>query len=319
MKILFIKLGALGDVINTLPLTILLKKELDAHISWLVEPLSYPLVASHPYIDTTICFDKYHKLKGMRSVRKALKKPHFDIILDLQRILKSAAFCALASGDRRIGFDHQRCKEGSWLFPFERIAPDDQDKHMLYQYLEFANHLGVKTPKDIQWEIPIVSPLPAQIPDKYAVLNIGATKSANRWTTYGFAHLCDALQSKYHITCVLTGGPEDRHMATSIVNKSSHHPINLVGNTTIHELIAVLNGSLFVVTCDTGPMHLAVALGKKVIALFGPSNPERTGPFQGEVIRKELPCMPCNKKKCPTTECMKKITCADIIKRIDRF
>jgi heptosyltransferase-1 len=319
MQILFIKLGALGDVINTLPLAIILKKELNAHISWLVEPLSYPLLDSHSSVDTTICFDKYHSLSGVKSVRRALKNRRFDIILDLQRILKSAVFCTMASGNRRIGFDHQRCKDGSWLFPFERIAPGDPGKHMVNQYMEFANHLGVKTPKTIQWDIPLVLPLPARMPDRYAVLNIGATKSANRWTSQGFAGLADALQSEYNLACVLTGGPEDRQMATDIINKSDHPPINLVGNTTIHELTAVLNGSLVVATCDTGPMHLAVALGKKVVALFGPSNPERTGPFFGEVIATKLPCMPCNKRKCPTMECMEKIRCEDVVKRIGRL
>ncbi len=316
MQILFIKLGALGDVINTLPLAILLKKELDAHISWLVEPLSYPLIASHSYIDTTICFDKYHKLRGVASVRKALLKQHFDIVLDLQRILKSAAFCALASGNRRIGFDRKRCKEGSRFFPFERIAPGDPDKHMIYQYMDLANHLGVKTPETIQWAIPVVSPLPAGLPDKYAVLNIGATKSANRWTSQGFAGLSDLLQSQYHLPCVLTGGPEDLQMVADIINKSNHHPMNLVGKTTINELTTILNGAAVVVTCDTGPMHLAVALGKKVVALFGPSDPTRTGPFFGEVIKEKLGCMPCNKRHCQTPICMERIQPEEVMELI---
>jgi ADP-heptose:LPS heptosyltransferase len=124
MKILIVKLGALGDVINTFPLVVILKEKLQCEIHWLVAPLSYPMVADHDCVDRAILFDK---TKGLSSVKEVLKQIRvqepYDIAFDLQRILKSGFFVLASKSRRKIGFDKNRCKELSWFFPFERIPP----------------------------------------------------------------------------------------------------------------------------------------------------------------------------------------------------
>lgn len=316
MQILIVKLGALGDVINTLPLAVQLKAHLGARITWLVEPLSFPLVAEHPAVDRAILFEKKQWRQSLRSVITALRAQEFDLILDLQRIWKSGLFCLAARGRRRIGFDRRRCKELTWLLPFERIRPREPERHMLLQYLEFAEHLGVVDPA-FRWEIPVSGAHPFDLPERYLVLNIGATKPANKWTVAGFAGLSDMVRNHYGVTSILTGGREDQPMASAIRQHAAGKIIDLTGRTTISELKEVLAGAAAAVSCDTGPMHLAVAVGTKVIALFGPANPRRTGPFQGEVIQKQLPCVPCNRRTCSDPVCMSSITPAEVMEKLE--
>lgn len=316
MDILFIKLGAMGDVINTLPLAITLKERLGARIHWLVEPLSLPLVSGHPAIETAILFDKKHWRKVLLEVLRDFRSRRFDITLDLQRIAKSGLFCVASRSDRKIGFDRARCKEFTWVLPFERIPAGDPGDHMARQYLEFAQYLGA-APGEIRWDIPVTGKPPADIPRDYVVLNIGATKAANRWTAEGFAALADALMRRRSLASVLTGGSEDADMARTIASLGNDSLINLVGKTSIPELKEVIAGSRAVVSCDTGPMHLAVALGREVVALVGPSDPRRTGPLIGRVVRLDLDCMPCNRRHCDNPRCMRGITAEMVLRELE--
>jgi ADP-heptose:LPS heptosyltransferase len=316
MDILIIKLGALGDVINTLPLAITLKEQLNAHIHWLVEPLSYPIVASHPSVDNAILFDKKHWIKALPSVLKELRKQHFDITLDLQRLIKSGLFCMTSLSDRRIGFDKARSKELTWLFPFERIPASDPTNHMAYQYLEFARYLGATT-GEISWDIPITGKSSFTLPLRYVVLNIGATKEVNRWTAQGFSSTAMGMKKRFGIDAVITGGPEDTALGYRIESLIDDHVFNLVGRTSLLDLKEVLAAATAVVSCDTGPMHLAVALGKEVVTLIGPSDPKRTGPLRGRVVKLDLDCMPCNKSNCKNPQCMNKITAEMVLDALE--
>ncbi|MCD4741881.1 MAG: glycosyltransferase family 9 protein [Desulfobacteraceae bacterium] len=309
MKVLIIKLGALGDVINTLPLAINIKEHLNAEIHWLVAPLSLPLVNEHKSVDRAIIFDKHNLKKSLPDVFKQIRQTKYDIALDLQRLFKSGLFCMAAKADRRIGFDKKRCKEMSWLFPFERIASADPNTHMLNQYMEFAKHLGIE-PDKISWDIPWTKSKEQVKPDldyDYIVLNIGATKPANRWKPEYFAKLADMIEKQTHFKSVITGGNDDKQYGKEIETRAHCQIKNLCGKTSLKELVIVVANAECVVSCDTGPMHLAAALGTSLIALFGPSDPYRTGPFHGTIIQEKIDCSPCNKKKCKDPICMEKI------------
>jgi lipopolysaccharide heptosyltransferase I len=316
MDILFVKLGALGDVINTLPLAVSLKNNLDAGITWLVEPLSFPIVDGHPAVDNVILFDKKNLRQSLPDVLGKLREKRFDIVMDLQRILKSASFAMVSKASRRIGFDKRRCKEMTWLFPFERIAMGDPGRHMAVQYLDFARHLGVDSDQ-IKWDIPVSGAIPFSLPERYVVLNIGATKKANLWPEDNFSMLARIIKSRFGVVSVITGGREDENSSAAITEKAGDCVINLAGKTTIPELKEVLAGAKMVVSCDTGPMHLAVALKRQVIALFGPSDPARTGPLHGTVIQKALDCSPCNRRSCDDPKCMRGITPQDVFEKME--
>lgn len=318
MDVLIVKLGALGDVINTLPLVITLRRQLGARIHWLAEPLSAPLLEAHPDVHQTIRFDKFHWKSALPGVLRRLRRGCFDLALDLQRILKSGGFCLAARAHRKIGFDRRRCKELTWLLPFERIAPADPGAHMLDQYLEFARHLGISGCR-VQWNIPVTGRSRFDLPAWFAVLNVGATKPANRWFPEKFARLADGLAHRYQLPCVLTGGPADVDMGRAITEHTRCGPLDLTGRTDLSELTEVLRRAAVVVSCDTGPMHLAVALNRPVVALFGPANPRRTGPYRGHVVQTHLDCMPCGRKRCRDRRCMAAIEAGDVLVKIEEI
>jgi ADP-heptose:LPS heptosyltransferase len=312
IDILIVKLGALGDVTNTLPLAVLLKEKLNAHITWLVAPLSLPLVRHHPCVDEVIVFDKKKAfLSGISAIKK-MRCKEFDIVLDLQRILKSGFFALSAKAKRKIGFDKKRCKEFTYLLPFERIPASGKHAHMIMQYFEFAEYLGIKE-KKIDWKIYPKKYSHFNLPESYIVLNIGASYPTKKWNEANFAKLANLIEKKLKIKSVLTGGSEDVYSAEKICALSKMQPIDLTGKTIVEELLFIINGAKAVVTCDTGPMHLSVALGTKTIALMGPTDFRRTGPFKGEIIQKNLNCSPCNQKTCDNPLCMKLIKPEDVL------
>ena len=281
-----IKLGALGDVINTFPLAVHLKENLNCEIHWLVAPLSRPLVEAHPCVDQVIPFDKNNFFESLKRVWPRLRREGYDITLDLQRILKSGLFTLATQSRRKIGFDKKRCKEMTWILPFERIPPANPTAHMLDQYMEFATHLGLPPAERVQWKLPRTDALPPGLPKDFIVLNIGATKKENQWAPEHFATLAQNIDQALGLPCVLTGGPEDRETGKIIEAKTRVNRVNMVGKTNLEELVEVLARAQCTISCDTGPMHLARALGTELIALFGPSNPNRTGPYGGRVIKK---------------------------------
>ncbi|MDY0132242.1 MAG: glycosyltransferase family 9 protein [Desulforegulaceae bacterium] len=306
MKILIIKLGALGDVINTFPLAVHLKNTLNAEITWITEPLSYPLVKNHRAVSKAVLFDKKNKWESFKNLSKFLKSEDFDIVLDLQRILKSAVFTFKSPGKRKITFDKKRCKELTWILNYEKIPPSNPETtHMLDQYLEFSSYLGIEKPEIITWDLPKFESS-IKIENKYLVLNTGATKSCNKWFESDFAKLIDLIYENTSFLPVLTGGPEDLEFSVNILERSLKKPLNLTGKTNLYELTEVLRNANFLISSDTGPMHLGVALGVKTLGLFGPSNPVRTGPYFGKIIRKkDSSCLNCGQKTCKSRDCMK--------------
>jgi ADP-heptose:LPS heptosyltransferase len=316
MEILFVKFGALGDVVNTLPLAVCLHRRLNARIHWLVEPLSFPIVSGHSSVRRAILFDRRRWRTAAPQVIGRLRDRPFDVVLDLQRTLKSGGFAMAAKAARRIGFDRRRCKEMTWLLPFERIPPANPASHMVHQYLEFAAYLGVHRP-DIEWGIDCGQAPPATLPPRYAVLNIGATKPANRWPGRNWSALAGQLWERLQMPCVLTGGREDMPLADRILAPAPRSLRNLVGQTAISQLVSVLKNASVVITCDTGPMHLAVALKTPVVALFGPSDPRRTGPFRGRVVRAAVDCAPCNRRTCPEPICMQQIETGSVLAQVE--
>lgn len=317
MKILVIKLGALGDVINTFPLVVHLKKHFNAEIDWLVAPLSYPLVANHPCVNKAILFDKNELRRSLPYAIRELRAKEYDVTLDLQRILKSGLFAMVSRSNRRIGFNKERCKEQTWLFPFDRIPPSDPQAHMIVQYFEFSSHMGLPQ-GEVSWMIPRTSKKIPGLPEKYIVLNIGASRKVKLWHADHFAILANLIHKKLHLQPVLTGGPGDIHLAKRIMDNVNGNIIDLTGKTSVPQLVEVIADAKCVITCDTGAMHLASALGTDLVALFGPTDPRRTGPFRGRVIQKKaLPCVPCNRQKCAAPQCMESIKPNDVLYELE--
>ncbi len=337
MKILIVKLSAIGDLIHTLPaLNALRARYPRATIHWLVEAAAAPLIQGHPALDRIwVCRRKQwiqairsgdpaarrQALAQFRDLVGALRGMRFDWVIDFQHLLKSGFWVALCRGREKIGFDRGLAHmEGSYLFLNRRIPPVSMEIHALKRNLLLLEALGVPC-ESIAYHIPLE---PA---DKEAAEQLlgesGMDATAVRigihpitpwltkqWQPEKFAGLADALIGQYRAGVVFTGGPADRGAIQAIQARMRHPSANLAGKTSLKSLAALYRRLQTVVTVDSGPMHLAVAMGRPVVALFGPTAPWRTGPYGPghQIIRPDLSCAPCFKRHCHSRACMAAIS-----------
>lgn len=320
-KLLVVRLGAIGDVVNALCFATALKDHAPAtEIAWAVHPLAAPLVAGHPSVDRAFVWERGGGFAELRRLVRALRAERFELAVDLQRIQKSAWLARSTGAPRVLGYDRRRAKEQSWIWTNERIPPGDPAAHMVEQYLEFARWLGVPAPR-ARHVLPRDEAAEDAAEARVAawggapiLVNVGATKPANRWPAERFGVLAAALARELDLPVCLTGGPGDRAAAESALAAGAREAgvHDLVGATDLRALIALERRARLWIGCDTGPMHVAAACGTPVVALFGPADPRRTGPFGPghRVVRVPPSCAPCNRKTCnqPRHACMEDIT-----------
>jgi len=286
-KILIVRLGAIGDVVNALVFATALREHRpEVEIGWVVHDLARPLVEDHPSVDRVHLWRRGTGVAGFRQTVSEIRARDYELAVDLQRIQKSAALARLSGAPRVLGYDRGRAKEASWLWVRERIPAGDPAAHMVEQYLEFARYLGIdaaavrKLPHDPEadaWadaRIAEVGKAPFQV-------SLGATKPENRWEPARFGELAAALRAEHDRPVCLTGGPADRPAAEVALRHSSGGEgiVDLVGETSLRQLAALSARAHLFVGCDTGPMHIAAACDTPVVALFGPADPRRTGPY----------------------------------------
>ncbi len=320
-RILIVKLSSLGDVLHALPTLEALRAAYPlAQITWLVEAAYEPLLAGHPALDEVWVAPRLRPggvfsgaSRGLlRGLLRRLRTGRFDLVIDLQGLMKSAVWVALARSPRKLGYD--RTRELSYLALNERLAPFDPEAHAVLRYLNVACHLGApKRPPRFRVGLGAgtgVSHLVTDDRRPLVVLHPGARWPSKLWPAAAWARLGDRLGADSGETpglkLAITGSPADKWLAAEIKQKMREPAINLAGRTSLAELAALLRRASLVVTPDTGAMHLAAALGTRVAALFGPTASWRTGPFgPGHVVvRLGLDCSPCFKRRCPAPRCL---------------
>ncbi len=342
MNILIVKLSAIGDVIHTLPALNAIRMHYpNAHITWAVEEAASPLLEGHPALDRILISRRKRWIRGLRSpsrrthIRamrdfiKALRDTQYDLVFDFQQLLKSGVLVGLSRGRRKIGYDQGMAHmEHSYLFLNERMRPVKMDNHALLRSLMLLEAVGIPRGE-------IVYKVPIQNKDREAVdallsdhglgdagllipINPMTKWATKLWSGRKFADLADRLIRQHSARVIFTGGPEDREALQHIMADMAEDAVNLAGKTSLRMLAALYEKSDFLVSTDTGPMHLAAAVGKPVVAIFGPTAPWRTGPFgEGhQVIRAGMECSPCLKRQCPTMECMERVTVEDVLEGV---
>ncbi len=336
MNILIVKLSAIGDVIHTLPsLAALRSLYPDAHITWVVEEAAADIVKNHPYLNAVIVsqrkswskdIQKVNILKplfNMRSLINELRQRRYDLVIDFHGLFKSAIIVLLSRGKRKLGYDS--LQELSGLFLNENI-PEDMNKHAIDRYLDFPRYLGAKIDhvefilpqnNDAETKVQLLMNKHTLDDKNFIAINPIAYWETKLWDDVNFARLADMIKNNLKMTVVFTGS--EKSAIERITSKMKKAGTNLGGQTTLLELACLYKKARFVITTDSGPMHLAAAVGTPVIALFGPTDPLRTGPY-GEghtIIRTELSCSPCLLKKCPTNKCMKDILPEQVLAAIE--
>lgn len=331
LRILIVKLSALGDVLQTLPAVKLLKKMLpDSEVHWLVEERNAELLLNHPFLAKVILFNKaYFKnpLSFYQFVR-FLRREKYDAVIDFQGLLKSGVLTFFARGTYKMGFANHR--EGSPLFYNVKFPPYDPELHAVKRYLRLVRlSVNFLTERKILDEIEPLSkeelkeilygvPLPEKRPPlefkrPYVVLIAGARWKSKLWpfeNWKGLLELSKDLRKTYDF--YFLGGPSERELKAfaEAMERSYQGVYSLVGKLNLKEVVWVLKRCETLITVDTGTMHLASLLNKPLIALFGPTSYVRTGPWSQRsiVLYEDLPCRPCFKRICKENLCLKNLS-----------
>lgn len=327
LKILIIKPSSLGDIIHSLPLLNILRKSFDdSSIHWVIDRSFGEILEGHPMIDRLWIINKDEwkninkfrvTLKNLKKLFKDLRAERYDLVIDLQGLLRSGVITRATGSRCRIGFSEAR--EGASVF-YTHTVKGGSNIHAVDRYLKVADFLGLKY-DDIQFPFPpLPNPRIDGIPDlpkkDYAVIAPGARWPTKMWPPERFGRVASMLP----LITVVVGSPSERPLAEEVVRSSQGKAVSLAGKTGLKELAAVIGGAKFMLCNDSGPMHIAAAMGVPVFAIFGPTDPLKTGPY-GEghtIIRNNVSCSPCRRRRCNDGRCMidlKAETVYEIIKK----
>jgi heptosyltransferase I len=323
LKILILKPSSLGDVLQALPVLRLLKQHQPAsEIYWWIDSNLAALLEGDPDLAGVVRFERrrwtapWHWGEIWQSVRW-LRAQVFDWVIDLQGLARSGMFAWLANGKLTVGLDDPR--EGARGF-YDVIVPrPSYHTHAVDWYLNVLPALGLANRGIFEW-LPVRPAVAAAVQQKWRpgsaqwiVLHPGARWQNKRWPLEHFAELVRRLAENYpELRFAVLGGAADRELGAALARAGQERCLDLTGQTSLPEMIEWIRLSALMVTNDTGPMHAAAALGRPVVAMFGPTEPRRTGPYGqvDEVIRTHLPCVPCMKSRCSNInhlECLRAI------------
>jgi len=360
-KILLIKLSAIGDVIHAIPvLNTLRQRYPNARIDWLVTPGIAELLRHNPAISNVIEFSRdewsapWTPAPYVSAARliATLRAAEYDLVLDLQGQMRSAVLAFLSGAPVRIGFDKPRAdaftslpriipeearrhawrgaREGAWLAYTHYIDLPTLDMHPVERYLRIAAMLGLDDgTADFSFPIPPkANARIAALSDYYdiskaklAAIAPGTNWETKQWRAGGFAEVARHFLQK-GFAVALIGSDRERGLCAEVASLAPG-AINFAGETSLSELAALISRAAICVTNDSGPMHLAVALGRPVVSIFGPTDPVWAGPYRhpDSVIRAGVPCSPCYLRRlsqCPNSHiCVEKLSAGSVIEKID--
>jgi lipopolysaccharide heptosyltransferase I len=273
-RILVVKLSSLGDVIHALPAVHAIRCHLNARIDWVTQPEYEDLVRCFTDVDRVLLFHRKAAFRRMGALLRDVRAETYDLAIDFQGLMKSAIIVAAARAGRTLGPSYHR--EGSGLFYNDTAGSADRSRHAVLQAFDCAKFLGVP---DSEIQFPISFPAAEINTARPRIMLIPCSRwPTKNWPADRFAELGQRLVNDLGATLYVAGGPADRDVCASI-ESSSAGIHNLCGKTTLPMLGGFLQEMDLVVTVDTGPMHMAAAVGTPVVAIFGPTNPERTSPF----------------------------------------
>jgi heptosyltransferase-1 len=286
-KVLIVRLGALGDIVHAIPVAAALRRAWPAaRIDWLVSPRHREILELVPVLDRRVLFEDRSWLSTIRQLRRE----RYDAALDLQGLIKSAAISRSAGAGRTVGFDRKYARESmASRFYTEAYDPGgagiyarSETRHVVRINLGLLERLGIRDAA-IEFPIAIVRSavadrLRAEAGGRYAILNPGAAWPNKRWPPERLAALARALRARQQLASVVVWGPGERGLAEQVVAGADGAAI-LSPTTTIADVVALARGAAVMVSGDTGPTHIASAVGTPLVGIYGPTRPERNGPW----------------------------------------
>lgn len=285
-RVCIVMMSAVGDAVHVLPVINALKRHApDVHITWVLQPGPATLVRGHRSVDEIILFDRARGLGAFADVRRELSERTFDLVINLQVYFKAGIVTKFTNAVVKLGFDRARARDFNWLFTNTRIPPHTP-QHVQDQYFEFLTALNVPHEpvvwdlgpwaQEREWQREFVSRFDRPL----ASIVVGTSKPQKDWLPERWAEVANALWSDFGLQPVLVGGRSQRELnAESIIRERSPHSHSALGSG-LRNLVGILDASSLVLTPDTGPLHMTVALDRPVVSLIGYTNPKRTGPYR---------------------------------------
>jgi heptosyltransferase-1 len=283
MNLLIVRLGALGDVVHAIPAAAALRRaHPDAQIHWLVEARHRAIVDLVTAVDRTIVLER-PSLGGWLTVIRELRGTGYDIAIDLQGLLKSAVLARASGAARIVGFSIWHLREKT-ARPFYSTAGATDETHVIRKNLQLLRAVGVD---DDAIAFPLadvasaaLEQLQQRVPDgrRFALINPGAAWPNKRWPAERFGEIAAFLHDACDLIPVVLWGPGEEMLADAVIGASSATAL-VAPPTTVSDLVAITRAAALVVSGDTGPLHIATAVGTPTVSLFGPTDPARNGPW----------------------------------------
>jgi heptosyltransferase I len=338
-KILIIKPSSLGDVIHTFPVIAMLKNSIpDVEIDWIVNKnIEQILDYLNDYLKDKILFNRsgfkgINYIKECKSLVSDIRKKKYDCVIDLQGLLRSSIMTFLSRAKCKVGFSNPKEKISKFAYNVKIDIPEnithaiEKNIYLVSKFLDIdplVPHFKIpkiEIYKNVIQRIHSESNLDFS-KDKYLIVAPGARWNSKRWPTAFFAETLDSIAKSSDIKTVIIGTKDETHLAEEIISKCKKaKPISLANKTNMIELVELLRNAELILTNDSGPMHIAAALGTMVIALFGPTDPVLTGPFwpNSKVFQNSTGCIKCFKRECfkESQKCQEKITPLQIAEEI---
>ena len=325
-RILLIKPSSLGDIVHAMPVVAAFKQRWpSAHLTWLVKRQWAEIVQRIDGVDAVWPVDP--TLASWLGQALALRAQRFDLVVDLQGLLRSALVARMTGCARRVGFANGR--EGSpWLYS-QCVAVPTPEMHAVDRYLLIATALDAavdtgaqfrfrRLPQDVTALRELFRRKGIDLDAPWVAMNVSARWPTKRWPAASFAAVATQLAARGIGPLVVIGGPDEREASAHVRRLTACPVVDLTGETPIGLLPALLSKACTLITNDSGPMHVAVAVGRPVVSIFGPTSAVRTGPYGAghTVLTQSLPCRPCFSRVCRNAvpmECLESISPEQVV------
>ena len=327
-KFLIVRLGSLGDVVHGIPVAALLKEHYpNSRVDWVVDPRYVDLLELVTCVDRKIAVDPRHLLKGegaeLRRTLAGLRQMEYDAVIDLQGLLKSAAIARYVSGRTTIGFPREHLREAMARF-FYTERPDPGDAaHVIKKNIALLAPLSI-VDRRLLFPIRIPrTPTVEAVVDRfggYALINPGAAWPNKRWPPERFGQVASGLFDRLGMRSIVLWGPGEQPLAHAVA-AAANGSADVAPPTTIQDLVGLAHGAQLMISGDTGPLHIAAAVGTPIVALFGPTSAERNGPWAmyDVVVSRTEQCQCLHKRTCRKGEpCIESIGVDEVMEAVTR-
>jgi lipopolysaccharide heptosyltransferase I len=325
-RYLVVRLTALGDILHTIPAVAALRAaHPGARIDWVVERKWAPVLEGSPAIDEVIPFDR-RSIWGAFECVERVRENRYTCAIDFQGLYKSSILAALSGAPRHIGFERAWAREGgAAIFYTDRVVPIG--RHVAELNYSLAEHAGATRPAKPEYPLRVPAGGAASIRSRlhelgisgeYVVVGPGGSWRAKCWPPDRYGELCREFEIVKKVRVIVIHGPGEKSLAEEVVRAAAPAcPVAIA--TTIEELMGLLAHARFLIAADSGPLHLAAALGTPVVGLYGPTDPARNGPFASGavIVHKARPEEISYKRRADYSAAMLRITVADVLAAAD--